>query len=242
MNTTSAATKTTTNTQNSPAGKALHAKSSYADKFSAVAPWFDDILRCIRKEIRQEHLKIDPKFVRLYFAGRPLNQITQDEIKLVYADHILKGNEQLADFVTNRWLFKHLELYRFFEQQLETISSDFDKIELIEDEKASPIVEKAVEQFGAENVFIFVTLNSVALSEKLWNSLNDRAIALLSKRQKEEAAELQSTSENSLQQSLDRIKLRYEERLEQQKKRYEVEIRALRQEIEKLQKKVKQAL
>ncbi len=216
----------------------MKTNATYADKFSALAPWFDRIISSIRRECKQEHLKADPGYVRKFFNGKPLNQISVDEMKAVYADQIVKGHEQLGEFVANRWIFKHLDLYRFFERKLNEINPNFDQISELSEEQAEKLINEASKEFGLQDVFIFVTLNSVALPETYWTKISDEALDRLAQEKLQEEKNQENQARESVQQAIQRISTRFEDKLDEQKRRYEHEIRKLQEEVSKLKKKL----
>ena len=214
--------------------------TTFAEKFSTLAPWFDKIIYSIRKECKQEHLKIDPIFVRKNFQGKPLAQITSDEIRAVYADQIMQGHETLGEFVTNRWIFKNLDLYRYFERKLLAIRPDFDAITELTDAQAQDIIEDGLKHFSLDDLFIFITLNSVALPKDKLQNLGDRALDHLSKSKKEEEMAQENSAKEGLQQIIARLTVRFEDKMDEQKKRYEFEIKKLTSEVQKLKNQLKE--
>jgi hypothetical protein len=208
-------------------------RQTWADRFSILSPWFADILNVVKRDCKSEHLRLDPIFVRQHFGGMPVQRITLEDMRAVYLQQILSGHEKLAEFVANRWLFKHMDLYRFFEESLQKISPDFDKIQELSSEQADELIHQACEKFGTEKVFCFVAINDVVVPKPSFDRLQRQALDCLAQRQsevvpEEEGIELRWRKEMNL------LKERHEKKIAELTKKHQQEIQRLQKELAQL--------
>ena len=212
-------------------------RKTWVGRFSLVSPWFPNIIACIKRDCKHEHLRIDPLFVRQNFGGSPLHRITMEEIRSVYLQHILSGNERLAEFVANRWLFRNMEMYRFFESFLQQVLPNFEQISELPVEVAENLLKDSIEKFGVEKVFCFVAINEVVLPRELFESLQRQALEQLATRQADES-EQEDSSDSLLRLEMDRLKIRHEKKVAEMVKKHQIEVSRLTQEITTLKKEV----
>ena len=94
--------------------------ATYKEKYNALKNWMPAIVDVVKKDLKNEHLKTDFVFAKRYFAGKNLNKLTNEELVAGYASAIQQEEkgEEIAEFITNRWLIKNSELYGFFEEEL----------------------------------------------------------------------------------------------------------------------------
>ncbi|HEV8052528.1 MAG TPA: hypothetical protein VGP47_08535, partial [Parachlamydiaceae bacterium] len=121
-------------------------ESTYKEKFNTLQPWMPLIIDTIRKDLKNEHLKKDPGFSRQYFPGKNPAKLTSEELFEAYNQALSSGEntEELAEFIANRWLLKHTDLYYYFEQELGKINPDFSELKDIEKSVATKIMDGAV--------------------------------------------------------------------------------------------------
>jgi hypothetical protein len=217
--------------------------STYKDKFVMLQEWMPRIVDEIKKDLRVDHLKADPRFFKQYFPGQVPNKITIKELAEGYLKAIAEEeNEALAEFISTRWLLKHTDLYEFFVKELEKIDPNFDELELIEDEKAEPIIEQSLKGYGHLHTYVFCILNSVVFSEKIYAKLaND----LRSRTAKEEVEILESNERLSVEKmvknherELARLKNRYEKKLSGMQKKYLDDTLGLKKQLANVQRKL----
>ena len=205
-------------------------RKTWKDKFSLISPWFSEVIAEIKQQLKSEHLSLDPTFVRMHFHGLPLHRISQDEMRAVYLREILSGNNQIAEFVMNRWLFKNLPLYKFFEMRLEKLFSNLESIQVIEDDKARPIIQEALASFSLGKIFCFIALNEVLISDVLFREIQKQAIEELScsieKNEKQEMPEKMRFEEE-----LKKAKEKFERKIEELQKKHSQEIKALQKDL-----------
>ena len=214
-------------------------QQTWAGRFSLLSPWFSDIVAAVKRDCRSEHLRLDPGFVRQHFGGVPVQRISLEEMRAVYLQQILGGHDRLAEFIANRWLFRNMDIYRFFEGFLEKISPEFEKITEVPAEKAEDLVREACEKFGPEKAFCFVTINEVALPKPIFDRLQRQALEHLSERQKEQPADEQEEVESRLRGEMDRLKERHEKKVAEMAKKHQQEVQRLQREISQLKEKIR---
>lgn len=148
---------------------------TYAEKFQDLTPFHEAIFTEVKKDLRDDHLRQDKGFLKRNFSGKQLNKITVQELLEVYTKLIAAGYDAVSEFVANRWLLRHIEIYNLFEDRLRTINSQFHEIVELDPEAAKSLLSDAVERFGAVDCYIFSVLNSVCLPEALLKELRIHA-------------------------------------------------------------------
>lgn len=139
-------------------------ESAFVKKFALLTPFHKHIFSAVKKNCRNEHLRIDKKFFKRWFPGKSYSQISINDILQVYPRVIQEGEERLAEFIANRWVLKHMNIYSFFENELKKINPQFDTITTIPDPYAIALKNAAQTQFGVVNTYIFCLFNDVAFS------------------------------------------------------------------------------
>lgn len=147
----------------------------YAQKFAELAPWYDQIFTSVKKDLRDEHLKIDKGFFKRNFPGRVVNKLQVEDLIAVYPKFIAAGSEKLGEFIANRWLLRHLEIYNFFEETLKKSYDDLEQIQEIDEAIAKALMCDAITRYGAVDCYIFSVLNAVAFSPSMLNELKTHA-------------------------------------------------------------------
>lgn len=203
-------------------------RTTWPGRFSLLSPWFSEIIGSIKRDCKAEHLKLDPLFVRQYFGGVPVHRISLEEMRSVYLQQILAGHERLAEFIANRWLFRHMDVYRFFEEMLGKICPDFDKITELPVEQAQELVDQASSKFTSEVAFCFTILNDVALPQVIFDALQRQALEELAKRQKEIPEE---SGVSLLRAEMERVKEKHEKKIQEMTRKHQQEVQRLQREI-----------
>jgi hypothetical protein len=211
-------------------------RKTWSGRFSLLTPWFSDIIDAVKRDCKNEHLRLNPHFVKEYFAGLPMHMINLEEMRVVYLRLILAGNEQVAEFISNRWLFRHMELYNFFEKALSEVSTEFEKIQELPADKSLAIIQTACEQFGCEKVFCFVVINDVVIPQNVFDRLQRQAVESLAMRQKEQEGSL--SVEEKWRQDVEKLKERQEKKIQEMTKRHQIEVQKLSAEIVKLREQI----
>ncbi len=207
-------------------------KMIWSQKYSLLAPWFGAIISQIKRDCKTDHLSVDPHFIQAHFAGKPVARISLEEMRSVYLQRVLSGHEQLAEFIANRWIFRNMKIYSFFEKELVQKISNFDQIHQLPLEIIEPVIEKAIPEFGVEMVFCFIVLNDVGLPESLFEKIQKEAIQ---KASSEERTSLQLDEEEHLIQSLKKeiaiLKERHQKKIVELQRTHAQEIKRLSNQI-----------
>lgn len=211
-------------------------------KFENLQGFLGKILHDIRKDVRQEHLKQDRGFVQKYFSKKFVDKVAADELEKAYfSELVAEGNEALGNWIVSKWILKHAEIYEYFASELVKINPKFEEITLISMDQAKVIGAKAVDQFGAEDAYIFSFLNSVAFPDEIFTALKEEAQRQAAKRNEpakhEEVVSVEALTERHQQEIL-KLADRYEKRLQAVTKKYVQDIEGLKKQIGGLQKKL----
>jgi len=146
-------------------------------KFQTLLPWMGEILGSIKKDIKNDFLPSNPIFCRSHFGNLPQSRITIEDICTAFSKELLAGNEEIADWVINRWLYKRGDLYQHFADRLFEVNPDFDQIKELSLEESQKVLAGAKESFGAKEIFFFSVLNGVVFPESVLAQLRDDAEA-----------------------------------------------------------------
>lgn len=209
-------------------------ESTYPLKYQMIKHCLPSLILSIRRDLRQDHLKKDKAALKEYFQGKNPNKLTVEELAEGYAPLLEGGNEDLWEFIAERWLLKHTDVYYFFEEKLKEIDEEFTSLEEIELEKARSIADESVRLFGAEKTLIFGVLNEVVFPKEIYNDLEKAA---------KEAPRVHEKPENILppqdySAEIKRLENKYEKKLLGLQKKYERDVAALKKQVSALQKKL----
>lgn len=218
--------------------------ATYKEKFALLKKWMPTIVDSVKKDLKNEHLKKDWAFVKQYFPGKNLNKLNAEEIAQAYL-HVIETSEnaeELAEFISNRWLLKHTELYYHFEKELTKINPDFSELEELDKNQSMQIIEGSIAQFGALNSYLFSILNSVVFPKEVFDALAARAETDVKKAKEEAhaAAEMKSLEDmqRSYEQQIARLTDKYEKKLSGLQKKYSLDVEGLKKQIVNLQRKL----
>jgi len=197
-------------------------ETTYKEKFVMLAPWLAAIVDSVKKDLKNEHLKKDLGFVRQYFPGKNYNKLTSEELAAAYAHALAnsENGEELAEFISNRWLLKHTDLYHYFEHKLSQINPNFNEIETLDLAAAEKMMEEAITLHGAPRTYLFCVLNSVVFPDEIYKRLNKRALEDIEKVTEQKAAFEEA-------QSVEKMKQNYEQRIARLTDKYEKKILGL---------------
>ena len=208
------------------------------NQFQTLQNWTHEIFNAIKKDIKSDHLHTDPVFYRTYFGNRPQNRLTSEEIFAAYEKELLKGNDELAEWVVNRWVFKHGDLYQHFVQRLERINPEFDQIQHLTKEESESVLEGAIESFGAIPTFLFSLLNGVVFPADVLERLRKAADA-------EKVSQKDEAEKNDKQEDLEKVVAahqreiaRLNDKIAGVQRKYTNDTEALKKQVKALQQKV----
>jgi hypothetical protein len=208
------------------------------NQFLTLQNWTQEVLNAIKKDLKNDHLPTDPVFYKTYFGNRPQNRLTMEEIFAAYEKELVQGNEDLAEFVVNRWVFKHGDLYQHFAERLSQINPDFEQIKQLNDAETETVLAGATESFGAIPTFLFAVLNGVVFPQPAIERLRKEAEREKTAREKNEANTQEQQTLDKLIAAHKREIARLESKIEGVQKKYGTDTEALKKQIKALQKKL----
>lgn len=210
------------------------------NKFEIVGPWLTNILSSIKKDIKTDYLPADKVFYRTYFGNRPLNRLSAEEIYAAFEKELLAGTtEGMEEWVVNRWVFKHGDIYRFFAERLSSINPDFDELKELTEEESRKVLD-GKEAFSPVDFYVFSVLNGVVFPKDVLETLRKAAAEAKSTEESEMAAQSQKESLEQIierqQRDLSRLQQKYEDKVEGVLRKYATDVEALKKQIRALQK------
>ncbi len=215
--------------------------STYSQKLTILKKWIPNIVEEIKRDLKNDHLKKDKQFCKTYFSTCDVARISTDDLSAGYrkAAENEAVEENLAEFIGNRWLLKNTDIYDFYEFHLSKIDENFTELEVLEPEAAEKLVNASVHEFGPVKSYIFSVLNSVVFPEthfkkmeKLAEDQNKNVDGT-----KEKKAEC-SESDKNYERQIARLTDKYEKRLAGLENKYNKDVDALKKQIVLLQKKI----
>ena len=213
------------------------------NQFESLQGWIPEVLHAIKKDIKTEHLSSDPVFYKTYFGNRPQNRLTTDEIFAAYEKELLKGNDDLRDWIVNRWVFKHGDVYSHFAERVGEINPNFEEIQSFDEPQSEKILKGALESLGAVPVFLFSILNGVVFPASIIQRLRVAAEKEKAQLQKQETVEAVKQAIEQIvaqhQREMTRLHEKYESRVAGIQKKYTTDTEALKKQIRALQQKLK---
>lgn len=217
--------------------------STYKEKFTMLKTWMPLIIETTKKDLKNDHLKRDPGFARLYLPGKNAAKLTTDEMAEAYSKAIESDSgEELAEFIANRWMLKHSDIYEYFEQELSKINPNFSEIQDIDKPTATKIMEGAVHQFGSIATYLFCVFNSVVFPEDVYKQLGSHASKTVVDKKEEDQKNAEDASLEALkrnhEQQMARMVDKYEKKLLGLQKKYILDVETLKKQIANLQRKL----
>jgi hypothetical protein len=214
------------------------------DKVTQLRDWMPEIIECIKKDIKNEHLRKDFTFIKKYFNNKNPNKLDACELSAGYlqAIHEEERGAEIAEFIAHRWILRNSEMYHLFESQLSLINPNFTEIQELPEEKSSALMERSIAEFGALRTYLFSILNCVAFSSDALNQLKERALKdrQVGEEQKRHSAETRELDELVLehQQQVTRLTDRYEKKISGLQKKYVCDVEALKKQVAHLQRRL----
>lgn len=217
--------------------------ATFKEKFTILKNWMPSIIEEIKKDLKNDHLQNDRTFTKTYFAGKPVNKLSVEELSQGYSQAMeTDASEQIGEFICNRWLMKNTDLYGYFESELRRISENFSDLTEIDKEKSLAITEKAIQQFGAPKTYLFAVMNSVVFPKEVFDQLNKRAqqADAAHKEAAKQLAEQLSVADLSknYEEKIARLTDKYEKKLQGLQKKYLTDTETLKKQIANLHKKL----
>lgn len=214
------------------------------ERFQLLKEWIPVIIGAIKKDLKNEHLKNDPRFAKKYFTNKQLSKITPEELALGYAQalELEENSEGLAEYLSNRWLLKNADVYSFFEERLHAISPQFTDLEELEKHHSISLMDDSISKFGAPNTYLFCVINSVVFPAEIYGILKKRAAESKHSEEKEEQIQQEQMSleklHSSYQAQIARQADKYEKKIAGLERKYLSDTDSLKKQIANLQRKL----
>lgn len=217
-------------------------ETGYQEKFVMIHPWLAEVIEGVKRDLKNEHFRQDPNFCRRHFMGKNPNQVTSIEMAPAYAKEVSEGNVGLGEFIATRWLLRHTDLYGFFEEKLKQINHDFEALDSLDVQFATPLMQEAVKQFGAKRTYLFSVLNSVVFPKAVYDKLRELALVESEKLANDAAEEEEAKTIDAIKKRHARdiasLSDRYEKKLSGMQRKYLADVAALKKQIQTLQSKL----
>ncbi len=211
-------------------------EDTYSVKLEKLQPWKVGIFQAIRKELRNEHLLKTPAFVQKYFAKRPLDKLSVEEMADAYIKEIAEGNEELGERVVAHWVMKNAEVYQLFATELSKVNPRFDEIESLPSDVSAFLLNTSLAQFGAVPTYVFCVMNAVVLTDEQLAKLRELALS--------EAVQNNTQEEKKEFPSIDVLKEHYEKEIRKLTEKYEKRMQGIErkyvQDVDGLKKQIAQ--
>lgn len=224
----------------------MYKNATYKEKFADLQEWIPLLIDAVKKDLRNEHLKKDFFFVKKFLSSKNIHKISTDELAQAYQKAIQEEEqgEELAEFITSRWLLKNSDLYEFFEQQLSQINPDFTNLEEIAPAQAQALIDASVREFGAPHTYLFSVLNSVVFPKENFQKLKTQAQQHQEKQEEETRQNIDQMNADQMRKSFEREMARmadkYEKKLTGMQKKYVTDIENLKKQLAQLQRKLQE--
>ncbi len=217
-------------------------ESGYQEKIEMATPWLAEVIELIKKDLKNEHLKIDRDFCKRYFLGKGPNMVTIAEMVPAYLQDIKEGNVGLGEFIASRWILKNTDVYGFFEEELKKLNPDFDTLPDLDETLAHSLMKQSMKQFGAVKTYLFCLFNSVVFSDTLYAELRKNALAhsahLKEEKEKEEVERSLEAMQKRHAREIAALSERHEKKLAGMQKMYLNDTEVLKSQIRNLQSKM----
>jgi len=222
----------------------MYKNATYKEKFTDLQEWFPLVIDAIKKDLRNEHLKKDVLFVKKYLSSKNIHKVTTEELSEAYQRAVQEQEhgEDLAEFITSRWLLKNSDLYEFFERELTKINPDFGSLEEINPAQAHALIDTAIREFGAPHTYLFSVLNSVVFPKETFQKLKLQAQQHQEKTVEETRKNVEHSNveqmRKSHEQEIARMADKYEKKLTGMQKKYTTDVDNLKKQVAQLQRKL----
>jgi hypothetical protein len=224
----------------------MYKNATNKEKIAILKIWMPSIIEVIKKDLKNDHLKKDPIFVKHYFASKNLQKITTEELVEAYITALSNeaGADKIFDMISYFWLSKKSEVYDYFETVLSKINPNFTEIDQIDNERSQSIITSSVGLFGAPTTYVFSVLNSVVFSDEAYKNLKEKAEKEFKDKihsEEELTKELAVMNDvESLKREVARLTDKYEKKLSGLQKKYLIDTEALKKQVSSLQRKMAQ--
>jgi hypothetical protein len=224
----------------------MYKNATYKEKFADLQEWIPLLIEAVKKDLRNEHLKKDFYFVKKFLSSKNIHKVSTDELAEAYQKAIQEEEqgEELAEFITSRWLLKNSDLYEFFEQQLSKINPDFTNLEELAPTEAQTLIDASIREFGAPQTYLFSVLNSVVFPKESFQKLKVQAQQHQEKHEEESRKNMDQMNIDQMRKTFEREMARmtdkYEKKLAGLQKKYVADVENLKKQVAQLQRKLQE--
>ena len=226
----------------------MYKDATNLQKIDEVRHWMPLFIESIKKEIKNDHLKKDPYFLKNYFPGKTAAKLSTEELAEGYLSALRQEekSEEIAEFLISCWLMKHPELYHLFESHLTQVTQDFSSLEQLTEEQTKALLQPAIAEFGPYETYLFSVFNSVVFSKETFEELKKQAQAFLqnqavAKQEEQERQDLEGMQKKHATE-MARLTDKYEKKLMGLQKKYQLDQEALKKQLAALQRKLQAGL
>ncbi len=216
--------------------------ATYVQKFALLQKWLPQIIESVKKDLKQDHLRRNPAFIRDHFEVKNLNKIGTESMSRAYGAALEGGDESIGEYIAARWLLRHSDIYNFFEVQLQEIAPNFTELEELNPEAGRVLMQRSVAEFGAIPSYLFTILNSVVFDPATLKELSEKAEKEIVQKnaevQQEAAAATGEAAVRALELELSRSRDKYEKRISGLERKYLQDTEVLKREVARLQRKL----
>jgi len=223
-------------------------ETSYKEKFLLLTPLMPLVVAPIKKDLKKEHLQKSKSFFKRYVNANSINKATVKELGEAYQRAFAEEDniEELGEFIANRWLLKHTDIYYFFEQELKKEIVDFTEVEELDASVSLSLIDQATKLFGPINTYLFSVINSVVYPASIYKKLEESAIAAYeaekaNQKEKEGCSSLEKRYAD-LETRSKRLEDKYEKKILGLERKYHHDIAALKKQVAQLMRKLSEAL
>lgn len=216
--------------------------ATYVQKFALLANWLPRIIESVKKDLKQEHLRRNPAFLRQYFDEKNLNKIGTEAMSRAYGAALQAGDESVGEYIAARWLLRHSDIYSFFETHLQDIAPNFTELEVLTPEASKMLMERSIAEFGAIPSYLFTILNSVVFEPATLQQLSQNAENELMQKTTEQTERAEAATGEAIVRALElelsRSRDKYEKRIAGLERKYLQDTETLKREVARLQRKL----
>lgn len=219
-------------------------ESTYQQKFAMLKSWMPIIAGTVKKDLKNEQQKLAVLLAKGYFPSKNPAKLSVEELAKGYGSAIQndENGEAIGEWLAQRWLLKKTDLYLFFEKKLAAINPQFDEIIEIEKEKAQEIITEAIQNFGAQDTYLFSVINAVVFPPQALKNLEREAEGNVSAKMAEKLTSDEDKSIAKLVANYDlqvaRLTDKYEKKLQGFERKYLYDTENLKKQISLLQKRL----
>lgn len=222
----------------------MSTETDIKNKLQELKDWMPAIIECIKRDLKNEHLKKDLQFAKHYFGTTNISKLDTQDLSKAYIQAIdeRENGKEIAEFIAHRWIFRNSEMYQFFEMRLSAIHPNFTEIIELPNGDAKILMDNSIQEFGALKTYIFAMLNCVAFSNDILQKLKLLACEDCKALEENKRISAEKRSYEDLifahSQEIARTVDKYEKKLSGIQKKYMHDVGILKKQIAQLQRRL----